>query len=653
MLSARHPRGQLGNEPPLLADGRRAPDRREISLRWLTGTFLTGITSCALMGIALFAAVDGREQLALPGEAVAASDPGSGTGPKGVAKGGRIVAALAPARPTDREIMEVSTLFRDGDRDVVRRRPFAHIKVALAANHTTDQDYPAFDPLAIVAENEPDETETDLADAGVIYGAQVESEITLRTTDFPADPSGQRFEGPGMSAEEAEEAVRSNGSLLTGGVIQVAALHYVDPQRFADFGFDLDFSASLNSRIITENVSVSVQDPLSEENVEFAEDVIPVSADGQIVEIMRAAGYDDTQCSMVSGLFANFNSSSMLEEGDVLRLGIEQAGAQARIIRASVYSGTEHELTLAENDRGFFVRAAAPSNADIVASVLDADTDMVPAVSGRELPTVYDGIYRAALSYGLNQDLTGQIIRLLASDVDFQARLRPTDKLEAFFSVAEETGRANENSELLYVHANFGDTTTQFYRFRDPEDGSVDYFDADGRSVRQFLLRNPVPNGRFSSPYGMRRHPILGYSRMHAGVDWAAPTGTPIIAPGDGVVLKAGWNSGGFGRHTEVRHANGYVTTYSHQSQIAKGVSPGATVRQGQVIGYVGSTGMSTGPHLHYEMTVNGSKVDPLRVRLPDASSLEGDALAAFRQERDRIDALLGQEAVDTEVASR
>jgi murein DD-endopeptidase MepM/ murein hydrolase activator NlpD len=151
----------------------------------------------------------------------------------------------------------------------------------------------------------------------------------------------------------------------------------------------------------------------------------------------------------------------------------------------------------------------------------------------------------------------------------------------------------------------------------------------------------------------MRRHPILKYSRMHTGVDWSAPRGTPIIASGNGVVEQAGWDKGGYGRQTIIRHANGYVSSYSHQNSIAKGVKPGARVRQGQVIGTVGSTGLSTGPHLHYELIVNGTKVDPLRIRLPDGKSLKDDAFEMFARERDRINALLDIENTDTEVASR
>ena len=140
--------------------------------------------------------------------------------------------------------------------------------------------------------------------------------------------------------------------------------------------------------------------------------------------------------------------------------------------------------------------------------------------------------------------------------------------------------------------------------------------------------------------------------KMHTGVDWAAPSGTPIIAAGDGIVEKAGWDSGGYGNQTLIRHANGYVSSYNHQSAIAKGVKKGSKVHQGQIIGWVGTTGESTGPHLHYEMIVNGTKVDPLKIRLPGGKSLEGPALAKFQEERKRIDALIAKDGKQDQLAS-
>ncbi|MDF1775699.1 MAG: M23 family metallopeptidase [Rhizobiaceae bacterium] len=634
----------LGDEEALLADGRKAPDRREVSIRWLSGTFLTGITSSALMGIALFAALDGREQLAIPGEAYASTDFSSPT--KGSEKGTRLVGTSIAAKPSDKEILEISTIINEGDRSVIRSRPFAHVKMALAASHTGKLDYPKFDPLKIFSSGDA-EVESE-ANATVIYGADVDSEIRLTTTDFPITAPAYDYAAT-MTDDEAEEVVRNNGSILTDDMLQVAALHYVDPQRFDGLDAAFDVGANLNARVVAENVTVSPALSSEDNTVEFIDDVIAIRKEVTIVDALTNAGYGKGEAEYVSEILSEETGSPNLEPGDVFRVGLEQRGESTRIVRASVYSGRSHLATVAVNDFEILVPAEQPPSSPAVYTAFD-DTP-VAVSTGRDLPRIYDGIYKAALSYGMSTEMTEKVIRMLASNVDFQARLKPTDSLEAIFSVDEETKEAGEDSELLYVGASFGNNIVGLYRFRNPEEGSVDYYDAEGRSARQFLLRNPVPNGRFRSKFGMRRHPILGYSRMHTGVDWSAPRGTPIIAAGNGVVDRAG-RRGGYGNQTTIRHPNGYVSSYSHQSKFAKGVVAGARIRQGQVIGYVGSTGLSTGPHLHYELIVNGTKVDPMRVRLPDGKSLSGEALAAFQNERARIDDLIRPNGDPEQLAS-
>ncbi|MDP3897457.1 MAG: M23 family metallopeptidase, partial [Mesorhizobium sp.] len=535
--------------------------------------------------------------------------------------------------------MEVSMVSRVGDRDVVRTQPFVQVKMALAAGHTTGRDYPAFDPLDVFAEDGAAVTAT----TGLIYGAKVESEVSFRTVDFPMETASFE-ERSGLSADEVESVVRATGAVLSEGAVQVAALHYVDPERFGQT-LGGPINASFGVRIVPENVSVAARMPLDGDmSAAFSEDIIPGRADKPIIVVFKENGYGEALAGGMAAAIATLLEVPTLKEGSVLRVGVETKGDVNRILRASVYLRGSHIMTIAVDDREQYVPATEPEISSDVAAAFD-DTPPVARVRG-DLPSVYDGIYRAAYSYGMSAAMTKTLVKLLAADVDFQSRVNPADRIECFFSQPDDQDSASEDSELLYVKSTFGGNTRTFYRFQ-MADGAVDYFDEDGRSAKQFLLRNPVPNGKFRSGFGARRHPILGYIRMHTGVDWSAPRGTPIIASGNGTVETAGW-SGGYGRQTIIRHANGYETSYNHQSGIARGIVPGARVRQGQVIGYVGSTGLATGDHLHYELMVNGVKVDPMRVRLPVGRVLKGEELVAFMKERERVDTLLREEAVDS-----
>ncbi|WP_179295876.1 M23 family metallopeptidase [Mesorhizobium sp. WSM4312] len=633
---------ELGNEPPLIADGRSGPpDRREVSARWLSGTFLTGVTSSVLMGVALFAALDGRQQLATPPE-IAELIGLSSNGDSGeVAKTTRLVAPRQIAKAKDRRRMEVSMVTKVGDRDVIHTMPFVQIKMALAAGHTTSRPYPPFDPMQVFGDDgddAPAQPAAVSAASGQIYGAKVESEMSLKTVDFPIETAAFD-EKSDLSADEVEKVVREAGTDLSDGAVQVASLHYVDPQRFGE-AFAESMAGSYDVKIVPENVSVSPRAATDDQAPAFAEEIIPFTKDTDLTEAFADSGYTGDDATGMAEAIAKLLNAPTLKAGTVLRVGLEVHGDAAKVVRTSVYDRTTHIVTIALDDRGQYVPAQEPDpNPELLTAF---DDSSAPVVVRGNLPTVYDGIYRTAYSYGMSKKMTQRLIKLLASGVDFQSRLNPSDRLEVLFSQPDGDDQTSDDSELLYVSANFGGTTRNFYRFQ-MQDGSTDYFDEDGSSAEQFLLRNPLPNGRFTSGFGARKHPILGYVRMHTGTDWAAPIGSPIIAAGNGVVEKAGW-AGGYGKQIILRHANGYETSYNHQSAFAKGIEPGVRVRQGQVIGYLGQTGLSTGPHLHYELIVNGTKVDSMRVRLPVGKVLKGDDLVAFKRERERIDDLLKQE---------
>lgn len=636
---------ELGNEPPLIADGRSGPpDRREVSARWLSGTFLTGVTSSVLMGVALFAALDGRQQLATPPE-IAELISLAGNGDSGeVAKTTRLVAPRQIAKAKDRRRMEVSMVTKVGDRDVIHTMPFVQIKMALAAGHTTSRAYPPFDPMQVFGDDSDDNAQPATASAasGQIYGAKVESEMSLKTVDFPID-TASFDEKSDLSADEVEKVVREAGTDLSDGAVQVASLHYVDPQRFGE-AFAESMAGSYDVKIVPENVSVAPRATIDDQAPAFAEEIIPFTKDLDVTEAFADSGYTGEDATGMAEAIAKLLNATALKAGTVLRVGLEVHGDAAKVVRTSVYDRTQHIVTIALNDRGQYVPAQEPDpNPELLTAF---DDSSAPVVVRGNLPNVYDGIYRAAYSYGMSKAMTQRLIKLLASDVDFQSRLSPADRIEVLFSQPDGDDQTSDSSELLYVSATFGGQTRNFYRFQ-MQDGGTDYFDEDGSSAEQFLLRNPLPAGKFRSGFGARRHPILGYVRMHTGVDWAAPIGTPIIAAGNGTVEKVGW-AGGYGKQIIIRHANGYETSYNHQSAFAKGIEPGVHVRQGQTIGFLGQTGLATGPHLHYELIVNGTKVDPMRVRLPVGKVLKGDDLVAFKRERERIDELLKQEDSDS-----
>ncbi|WP_029348537.1 MULTISPECIES: M23 family metallopeptidase [Mesorhizobium] len=634
---------ELGNEPPLIADGRSGPpDRREVSARWLSGTFLTGVTSSVLMGVALFAALDGRQQLATPPEIAELISLARGDDSGEIAKTTRLVAPRQIAKAKDRRRMEVSMVTKVGDRDVIHTMPFVQIKMALAAGHTTSRAYPPFNPMQVFGDDRDGNAgQPATAAAGQIYGAKVESEMSLKTVDFPIETAAFD-EKSDLSADEVEKVVRQAGTGLSDGAVQVASLHYVDPQRFGD-AFAESMAGSYDVRIVPENVSVSPRAAPDDQAPAFAEEIIPFTRDRNIVEAFADSGYTGEDATGMAEAIAKLLNATALKAGTVLRVGLEVHGDAAKVVRTGIYDRAQHIVTIALDDHGQYVPAQEPEpNPEL----LTAFDDSPPVVVRGNLPNVYDGIYRAAYSYGMSRAMTKRLIKLLASGVDFQSRLNPSDRIEVLFSQPDGDDQASDESELLYVSATFGGTTRNFYRFQ-MQDGSTDYFDEDGRSAQQFLLRNPLPAGKFRSGFGARRHPILGYVRMHTGVDWSAAIGTPIIAAGNGVVEKAGW-AGGYGKQIIIRHANGYETSYNHQSAFAKGIAPGVRVRQGQTIGFLGQTGLATGPHLHYELIVNGTKVDPMRVRLPVGKVLKGDDLVAFKRERGRIDDLLNQEDSDS-----
>src|SRR5690606_33220038 len=241
-------------------------------------------------------------------------------------------------------------------------------------------------------------------------------------------------------------------------------------------------------------------------------------------------------------------------------------------------------------------------------------------------------------------------IRLFSYDVDFQRDIHAGDRFDLLFERFQDAdGSVAHNGQLRYAALTVGDQTHRFFRF-ETADGEVDFFNEKGENVRKALLRTPVDGARLSSGFGMRRHPILGYSKMHRGIDFAAPTGTPIMAAGSGVLQFVG-RKGGYGKYISIRHNAEYTTAYAHMSRFAPGMSVGKRVKQGDIIGHIGTTGRSTGPHLHYEVMANNHKINPMSIHLPTETKVTGTKIARFRAIRRAIEERLDRMPSSTLIA--
>ncbi|MGD1888029.1 MAG: M23 family metallopeptidase [Cohaesibacteraceae bacterium] len=652
---------RIGNDPALELDASRPSrvEHRGVSFKWLAGTVVTGLASTGLMIGALYAAVDGRQQFSIPPSVAQTERIASLIDEDGrIQKGDRLTRIAEPI--ANRQLIDVSTIHREGDMDVVRLQPFVRVIASLALESTDiSAERPPFNPLNLYAGAD----NTISADAAaLIYDADVEGEIAVRTSPFPFEtavldqnavpqPDQVTFAAADVArftigADQSSLASASFSPSFAGsGIGTNGALGFADPVGdVALAGIGLPSSGADNAidalesfasvRVIPENFSVigKVED----------EDVTPVN---DLDEIIVALGEGDTLESIllnngvregaigpVETAFETFLQTTEMREGHRLRVAMAPAGLEGEAfdpIRVSLYDERSHLLTVAMTEDGGYRVDEEPQIVDFnVFAAASPDTEG----SAR----LYSSIYETALANEIPMEIAGELIQIFANDLNYQRLAQPADTMEVLYELDEDS---DPSGDVVFASVSTGATTHRFYRYT-AEDGSLLYFDEDGISANKFLIRNPLPNGRFRSAFGMRRHPILGITRMHNGVDWSAPRGTPIIASGNGTVLDARWNSG-YGRWVRLDHANGYQTSYAHLTRFADGIAPGVEVRQGQVIGYVGSTGLSTGPHLHYEVTVNGRHVDPMGIRVAREETLEGDRLEDFLRERDRINELM------------
>lgn len=256
---------------------------------------------------------------------------------------------------------------------------------------------------------------------------------------------------------------------------------------------------------------------------------------------------------------------------------------------------------------------------------------------------IHNSIYESLKKIDTPDEIIMEFVQLYSFDIDFQRDIRKGNKIKIFFEIYTDS----QNNYIKSGNINFSeiildDESYELYRFQSEGDEFVEYFNSDGKSATKALMKTPINGARLSSGFGMRKHPILGYNKKHQGVDFAAPTGTPIMAAGTGHIEFVG-NNGGAGKYIRIKHLNGYKTSYSHLSKYASGIQKNVKVRQGQVIGYVGNTGLSTGPHLHYEVIFNGKRINPMKMKLPSGKQLKDKNLEIFLAEKNRINAAVSE----------
>jgi murein DD-endopeptidase MepM/ murein hydrolase activator NlpD len=368
-----------------------------------------------------------------------------------------------------------------------------------------------------------------------------------------------------------------------------------------------------------------------------------------VTSILRDLGATPEEAKSIASTLGPRGRDGGLKEGQKLRILMAPAGQgpaqRLQPYRVIVANESTVEAVAALSDLGKYVAVDVQSMNTVTETADTGDDDEDDGTGVR----LYQSIYETAMRNKVPAAVIEDMVRIYSYDVDFQRKVQPGDSFDVFFA-GEDEGISTEKTEVLFASLTVGGETKKYYRFQTPDDSVVDFYDETGKSAKKFLVRKPVNNAIMRSGFGSRRHPILGYVKMHTGVDWATPYGTPIFASGNGVVEVAGLE-GGYGKYVKLKHNNGYETAYGHLSAFAKGLEPGKRVRQGQVIGFVGSTGQSTGPHVHYEILVNGRFVDPMRIKLPRGRSLDGPLIASFEKERDRLDAMVSNRGAGARVS--
>jgi len=352
---------------------------------------------------------------------------------------------------------------------------------------------------------------------------------------------------------------------------------------------------------------------------------ITVKPGNSLQGILAKEGIDQKEINKINSLLKQKIKLINLQVGQKINLLLKKENTKILLSRLSFSLNEITNVYLFENNEQNY-------NIKIINKILEKKNYLAKGV-------IKNSLYNSAQKQGVDPEIIIEFARIFGFEIDFQRDIRENDQFQILYERFEDDdGEVQKNGEIIFAYMNNNGKEISLYRFKDQKN-NIGYYSKDGKSIEKALMKTPINGARLSSSFGLRKHPILGYNKLHQGTDFAAPKGTPVMASGSGTVEMASWN-GAYGKYVRIRHNSTYKTAYAHLSRFGKKIRRGAKVQQGQIIGYVGSTGRSTGPHLHYEVLVQNKRVNSQRLKLPSGKNLAGKEMQIFENTKAQIEEL-------------
>ncbi len=655
----------LGNEPPLSVDGGVGGliDRRRLSVQWFSGTILTGLCGAALMGGAVFASLDGETNFASAPEQVESALRGAissiGDHLSALRKTDRLPALIEPS--VARQALRIPTTSHVRDREMVRMRPYMRVTGNLTLTTTElSAKIPPYNPQKLLTDSVGGDDQAPPA-------AEPDAEVSFVECDLVAPVTKSKVATPGacdlnsllpkvkastlLPIDDVLARVRDVAAnvVTTGTTTSLLVNADGTPNLKMNYApeADPDTYFGFMPRVVPENVTLLPKTTsIVNGGGDWSERQVVVKKGETVGSILRELGALPDEIKAIIAVIGPAALDGGLKDGQKLRVLTTPAGlGHMQPLRVIIAGDTGIVAAAALSDLGQYVPVDI-RNIDTGIAESTGDDQQANSDDDSSGVQLYQSLYETALRNKVPDSVIEDLVRIYSYDVDFERKVQAGDSFDVLYA-DDENG---ERPEVRYAALTVGGETKKYYRFQTTDDSVFDYYDETGKSAKKFLVRKPVAVGMMTSPFGWRTHPMLHVSELHSGVDWGAPYGTPIFAAGNGEIEEAGLK-GGYGKYVRIKHANGYETAYGHMTAFAKGIDVGSKVRQGQVIGFVGSSGMSTGSHVHFEIIVNDRFVDPMRIKLPRGRVLDGPTLAGFEKDRDQLDAVLSHVPTTAHVA--